>query len=286
VNCRIRLVTYPGGVVTTLAGSGSAAFADGMGAAASFNQPYGVALIPSSGVIVVTDRDNQRIRLITLPAGLPACDSAWHHVALTYAPSASPYTLTAFLDGALFLASAAAISLPPASSSTLRVGWSGDLTANGGSLFAGSLSDLRIYARALLTTEIAALSQPPLAAYLAAYPNTLASPSSPTAGATLYVFSCAAGFAGAIGNLSRSGATGVWSISGAENCTACAAGSWSAMGAPSCTLCPVGTYSPTAGGLATSPAVCISCAAGTSSAGPANGCTAQPGGTSTLGFSG
>ena len=67
-NHRIRLVTYPGGVVTTLAGS-SQGFADGTGAAASFNGPHGVAVIPSSGVIVVGDTSNHRIRLVT-PLGV------------------------------------------------------------------------------------------------------------------------------------------------------------------------------------------------------------------------
>ena len=62
-NSRIRLVT-PLGVVTTLAGSGNGAFADGSGAAASFTFPAGVAVIPSSGVIVVADALNNRIRLI------------------------------------------------------------------------------------------------------------------------------------------------------------------------------------------------------------------------------
>jgi len=68
LNNRIRLVTYPGGVVTTLAGSSSAAFANGTGAAASFNYPYGVAVLPN-GNIVVADLSNQRIRYVTYPAG-------------------------------------------------------------------------------------------------------------------------------------------------------------------------------------------------------------------------
>ena len=83
-NHRIRLVT-PLGVVTTLAGSGSPAFADGTGAAASFNYPAAVAVIPSSGVIVVADKDNHRIRLVTPTSG----------VVTTLAGSGSP----AFADG-------------------------------------------------------------------------------------------------------------------------------------------------------------------------------------------
>jgi DNA-binding beta-propeller fold protein YncE len=67
-NNRIRLVT-PGGVVSTLAGQTTAGFGDGTGAAASFNNPIGVAVIPSSGVIVVADTGNNRIRLVT-PGGV------------------------------------------------------------------------------------------------------------------------------------------------------------------------------------------------------------------------
>jgi len=66
-NNRIRHVTYPGGVVTTLAGSGNTAFADGTGTGASFQNPQGVAVIPSSGVVVVADVGNSRIRLVTPP---------------------------------------------------------------------------------------------------------------------------------------------------------------------------------------------------------------------------
>ena len=66
---RIRLVTQAG-VVTTLAGSGTPAFADGTGAGASFNSPIGVAVTPSSSTIVVADGGNNRIRLVSYPGGV------------------------------------------------------------------------------------------------------------------------------------------------------------------------------------------------------------------------
>ncbi len=66
-NHRIRKVT-PAGVVTTLAGSGTATFADGTGTAASFNNPQSLA-VDSSGNVYVADRLNHRIRKVT-PAGV------------------------------------------------------------------------------------------------------------------------------------------------------------------------------------------------------------------------
>jgi prepilin-type N-terminal cleavage/methylation domain-containing protein len=61
-NNRIRKIT-PGGVVTTLAGSGTAAFADGTGVNASFSAPRGIAA-DSAGNVYVADSTNKRIRLV------------------------------------------------------------------------------------------------------------------------------------------------------------------------------------------------------------------------------
>ena len=62
-NHQIRKITAAG-VVTTLAGSGTAGSANGTGIAAQFTTPYGVA-VDSSGTIYVADTFNNLIRKIT-----------------------------------------------------------------------------------------------------------------------------------------------------------------------------------------------------------------------------
>ena len=52
------------GVVSTLAGSGSGAWADGLGTAASFNVPKGVS-VDSNGAVYVADSTNHRIRKVS-----------------------------------------------------------------------------------------------------------------------------------------------------------------------------------------------------------------------------
>ncbi|EOD32239.1 hypothetical protein EMIHUDRAFT_44050, partial [Emiliania huxleyi CCMP1516] len=61
-NHRIRKIA-PDGTVTTLAGSGNAAFADGQGIAAHFHHPAGVA-VDGDGCVYVADQSNHRIRKI------------------------------------------------------------------------------------------------------------------------------------------------------------------------------------------------------------------------------
>jgi sugar lactone lactonase YvrE len=65
-NHRIRKIT-PGGVVSTLAGSGTSGSADGVGTAAQFYSPRAVA-VDATGNIYVADGINNKIRKIT-PAG-------------------------------------------------------------------------------------------------------------------------------------------------------------------------------------------------------------------------
>src|SRR5690606_30422676 len=88
-NHRIRKIT-PSGVVTTFAGSGSIGSANGIGTAASFNYPMGLAF-DASGNLYVADAYNHRIRKIT-PAG----------VVSTYAGSGAAGLLDGTLSAARF----------------------------------------------------------------------------------------------------------------------------------------------------------------------------------------
>lgn len=104
-NHRIRQIIIATGVVTTLAGSGSYAFADGMGNAASFGNPCGVAVSTDGNVVIVADTGNNRLRQIVVATGAVttlAGTGANAHEDSTRGHSASfdyPYRVVVSLDG-------------------------------------------------------------------------------------------------------------------------------------------------------------------------------------------
>ena len=63
----VHLLNPETGTPTLLAGSGAPGFAEGNGAAAQFNRPYGLTALPN-GNLLVADQNNHRIRQIT-PGG-------------------------------------------------------------------------------------------------------------------------------------------------------------------------------------------------------------------------
>lgn len=68
-NHRMRTISLPSRVASTLAGSGVAASIDGFGATAGFNSPRNAAIHPVSGNLFVTDYVGHTIREVT-PTGL------------------------------------------------------------------------------------------------------------------------------------------------------------------------------------------------------------------------
>jgi DNA-binding beta-propeller fold protein YncE len=107
-NNRIRKVT-PEGVVTTIAGDGTAGARDGAAYSAQFNAPIGVAVDARGERIYVADTYNDRIRLITTTDGQVTTIAGGS--APGYADGAgsgalfdTPCALVANADGELFIA--------------------------------------------------------------------------------------------------------------------------------------------------------------------------------------
>ena len=151
----IRLVSnLPGGRMSALAGvpgSPGSSLADGAGNVALFSGPLGVAVGALSNLVAVADAGTNSVRLIALPVIPPVCDGSWHHVATTYSQSAQ-LSLSAFVDGALWVQQAQQYT------STGQVFLSvGGQTGTNVNNFIGAMSDIRLYTRALSTTEIVLL---------------------------------------------------------------------------------------------------------------------------------
>jgi DNA-binding beta-propeller fold protein YncE len=69
-NHRVRRIVIATGVVTTLAGSGSAAYVDATGISASFNSPTSVAVSPDGSFALVSDNINHCIRRVQIATGV------------------------------------------------------------------------------------------------------------------------------------------------------------------------------------------------------------------------
>lgn len=105
-NHAIRRVA-PDGAVTTIAGSGSPGYVDGIGRAAQFNGPVGVA-VDEAGIVYVADTYNDRIRRIA-PDGTVTTVAGTGKPALFDGPGAAaafdtPSALAMGHDGALYIA--------------------------------------------------------------------------------------------------------------------------------------------------------------------------------------
>ena len=68
-NHKIRRVEVATGAVTTLAGSGTVGSADGVGGAAQFRNPFGVAISPDGSALFVADQGNHKIRRVEVATG-------------------------------------------------------------------------------------------------------------------------------------------------------------------------------------------------------------------------
>jgi sugar lactone lactonase YvrE len=248
-NHRIRKVT-PLGNVTTVAGR-SQGFNDDTGTNALFNYPLGI-VVDAAGTIFVSDTNNQRIRKITQFTVLPACDSFWHHIALTKKAN----SLTYYIDGVLTLTDTRSMLIPADGSSLLALGWNG--VAN---YFTDSFSEVRVYNRSLSLSEVVTLSQPPMLAF----PDTKCQPPIPTAKSTSYSWSCVAGFFGTPVTHLRSTLDNswYWSTGSSPNCRPCARSSFAdGSGATACTLCPQGTFGLEGFGFTSQETACQNCPAG------------------------
>lgn len=105
-NHRIRKVT-PEGYVSTVAGSGTKGAQDGMGLAAQFDLPSGIA-VEASGSLIVTEAGGQRVRRIT-PEGLVTTLAGTGEAGLTDGPALQarfnkPYGVAVGPDGSIYVA--------------------------------------------------------------------------------------------------------------------------------------------------------------------------------------
>ena len=121
MNHSIRKIVIATGVVSTLAGNGSAGFADGTGTGAQFNLPNGITC-DGAGTVYVADESNNRIRKILLATGavttIAGSTAGFTNGSGGVAQFSSPTSVVAVGVGNLYLTDAAnnrirAIDLAP-----------------------------------------------------------------------------------------------------------------------------------------------------------------------------
>ena len=156
-NGRLRRLDT-GGIVTTVAGSGSttgtvdAASVGPAGAVVAV--PQGLAVDASGSVVFFDSLGRNLRRFSAAPAPLPVCDGAWHHVALTHGDGGADVTKV-YVDGALQVTQTWHLNVAP--DAALFVGWNGKMAVNSGERFAGQLDDVALYGRALTAAEVSAI---------------------------------------------------------------------------------------------------------------------------------
>ena len=208
-NNRIRTIDIASASVTTLAGNGIVGGADGIGTAATFNSPRGVALDPTNSVLYITEGTGNRVRSITLSTALVQ----------TIAGSGA----AGFADGigtsALFFDPIFIASAPS------------------GALYVADSLNNRI--RVLTRSCPNAISCPP-----GSYRNTSACATCPFGNSTAFsspCLSCPASYYCSSGTPLLCPAGSACPM-GSVNATLCPAGSFSPAGASACSPCPAGTY--------------------------------------------
>jgi sugar lactone lactonase YvrE len=95
-NNLIRAVSLATAAVTTLAGNGSATSLDGVGIAASFNGPSGLALDAASGVLYVAEQSACAVRAIALASGAVTRLAGWGGTCAGAPASGAPLWATNF----------------------------------------------------------------------------------------------------------------------------------------------------------------------------------------------
>jgi sugar lactone lactonase YvrE len=246
-NHRVRIMS-PMGNVLTLAGSGAASFADGIGTNAAFNMPTGVAL-DSLGALYVSDRSNNRIRVIyqnaTVQSFAGSGAAAWADGVGALATLNWPHNIASDPSGTLFFADLLNNRIRSVSSSSAYV------ATLAGSSVAARLNGIGSAAGFNQPIGIA-LNAGSGALIIGGYSdNSIRQLTCVPCPASYYCFSgiptlCPAGSSCPLSSINATFCPkGSFSNAGASSCTLCPAGSFtSATGSTSCQQCPGGHFCP------------------------------------------